>query len=132
MSWKAEGACRGQDAAIFYDPHLLPRARLICRACTVRQVCLDDAVARGEPMGVWGGRTPGERHSGRLGVEETDREFVLVEIEHGATTVRQVVDRLGMSDVQVRRQVKLLEREGAVMVRRSWGSPMRLAPAVVT
>ena len=127
MNWKAEGACRGQDADIFYDPHRLATARMICRQCPVRQACLDDAVARREPLGVWGGRTPGERLSGRLGVEENAREFVLVEIRSGASTVRELMDRLGMTDVQIRRQVSALERDGLIRVRRSWGSPFRLA-----
>ena len=31
------------------------RAKAICRTCPVRMECLDGAVARREPWGVWGG-----------------------------------------------------------------------------
>jgi hypothetical protein len=37
------------------DPIELARARAICGACTVRQLCLQRAIVRREPYGVWGG-----------------------------------------------------------------------------
>ncbi len=36
-------------------------AKAICRRCPVRQICLDEAVARNEPFGVFGGLSQHER-----------------------------------------------------------------------
>jgi len=36
-------------------------AMLICRSCKIRDLCLDFAIANGEPEGVWGGCTPSQR-----------------------------------------------------------------------
>jgi WhiB family redox-sensing transcriptional regulator len=36
-------------------------AKRICAYCPVRQACLDYALNAGEPHGIWGGLTPGER-----------------------------------------------------------------------
>ena len=33
----------------------------VCAGCTVRQQCLDFAMATGEAHGIWGGTTPDER-----------------------------------------------------------------------
>lgn len=47
-------------------------AKQLCRECPVRQACLDGALARREPWGVWGGELiergriqPGKRGRGR-------------------------------------------------------------------
>jgi WhiB family redox-sensing transcriptional regulator len=37
------------------DLHDIARAKAICSRCTVREACLDRAVERREPCGVWGG-----------------------------------------------------------------------------
>jgi WhiB family transcriptional regulator, redox-sensing transcriptional regulator len=37
------------------DPGSIARARTICASCQVRAACLDGALQRGEPWGVWGG-----------------------------------------------------------------------------
>jgi len=36
-------------------------AKTICADCPVQAACLDDAIAYGEPAGVWGGLDPIER-----------------------------------------------------------------------
>lgn len=39
------------------------RAKAICRRCPLRTQCLDDALARGEEYGVWGGLSARERRT---------------------------------------------------------------------
>ena len=38
------------------DPFTIARAKVICSRCTVASACLDAAVERAEPWGVWGGQ----------------------------------------------------------------------------
>ncbi|MDP7599170.1 MAG: WhiB family transcriptional regulator [Acidimicrobiales bacterium] len=63
--WHQRGACRGLDASIFYpDPDDDPqanRAKAVCEGCEVREACLEHALSRREPTGVWGGATELER-----------------------------------------------------------------------
>ncbi len=37
------------------DPYELEQAKLVCRVCPVREDCLNGALERREPWGVWGG-----------------------------------------------------------------------------
>lgn len=69
-SWHKYAACRGLGASTFYLPQHAPRAdleaaRAICAGCDVQQTCADDAIARGERHGVWGGMTEGQRRKAR-------------------------------------------------------------------
>ena len=48
------------------------RAKAICATCPVVQPCLDWAVSRREPYGVWGGQSPDERAQRRLHLVESD------------------------------------------------------------
>jgi hypothetical protein len=59
-SWWAKARCNDGAATmtgLFFseDPIDIARAKAICSKCAVRDLCLADAVARGEPCGVWGG-----------------------------------------------------------------------------
>lgn len=49
--------CRVEDADLWFaeTPAELDRAKALCEFCPVRQLCLDAALARREPWGVWGG-----------------------------------------------------------------------------
>jgi WhiB family redox-sensing transcriptional regulator len=38
------------------DPFTIARAKVICSRCTVAAACLEAAVERAEPWGVWGGQ----------------------------------------------------------------------------
>jgi WhiB family redox-sensing transcriptional regulator len=38
------------------QPSRLARAQALCLQCPVRRECLDEALARHEPWGVWGGK----------------------------------------------------------------------------
>lgn len=64
--WQDHAACRGLDPQIFFpdddeDETAAASARSICATCRVREACLEYAVGRREPSGVWGGATDRER-----------------------------------------------------------------------
>ena len=62
-AWMKRGACRGEDRAMFF-PGLgktTTAARAICSNCSVRQECLEYALADTELAGVWGGTSDRER-----------------------------------------------------------------------
>jgi len=74
-AWHAQAACRGEDRALFHDPraheHFTVRrdreqsAIEVCSTCTVRQVCLDDALSDDlrEQVEVRGGLTAEQRRT---------------------------------------------------------------------
>jgi WhiB family redox-sensing transcriptional regulator len=47
----------GQAPELFFadDPGGIARAKKMCASCQARAACLDGALHRGEPWGVWGG-----------------------------------------------------------------------------
>ena len=59
-AWKSEARCRDGVASLvelFFSEQLddIARAKAFCLGCEVRGACLDAALARREPWGVWGG-----------------------------------------------------------------------------
>jgi WhiB family redox-sensing transcriptional regulator len=59
-TWWAKARCNDGAAtmtALFFSEELhdIARAKLICSKCAVRVPCLEGALARREPWGVWGG-----------------------------------------------------------------------------
>lgn len=50
-------ACTAHDPTIFFSDDMLQvqRAKQVCATCPVRRQCLDGALERAEPHGVWGG-----------------------------------------------------------------------------
>jgi WhiB family redox-sensing transcriptional regulator len=70
LSWQSAAVCAQADPEAWFPRQGEParRAKLICRACPVRENCLADAL---EHMGlyeygthgVWGGLSPGEREA---------------------------------------------------------------------
>jgi WhiB family transcriptional regulator, redox-sensing transcriptional regulator len=64
LSWRERGRCKGADPDVFYpedDEDLGEEAKAICEACSVREACLEYAIAAREKIGVWGGYTARER-----------------------------------------------------------------------
>ncbi len=63
LAWRQRAACRGVDPDIFYpvSDEEAEEAKGVCRACTVREACLEYALANRERDGVWGGATERER-----------------------------------------------------------------------
>jgi WhiB family redox-sensing transcriptional regulator len=58
--WRAQARCADSSSALvelFFSEQIddILRAKAFCRTCPVRQPCLDSAIARREPWGVWGG-----------------------------------------------------------------------------
>ena len=59
-AWWAQARCNDGAATmseLFFSEDLLDiaRAKAICSNCAVREACLDEALTRREPWGVWGG-----------------------------------------------------------------------------
>jgi WhiB family redox-sensing transcriptional regulator len=65
QSWRQQAACRGLDPAIFYpapeDEEIAEAAKDVCATCSVREACLEYALAVREKEGVWGGATERDR-----------------------------------------------------------------------
>jgi WhiB family redox-sensing transcriptional regulator len=65
QSWRQQAACRGLDPAIFYpapeDDEIADAAKDVCTVCSVREACLEYALAVREKEGVWGGATERDR-----------------------------------------------------------------------
>src|SRR2546426_9829948 len=58
--WRLDARCRDGSASLielFFSDQLddIARAKAFCRACPVREACLEAAHARREPWGGWGG-----------------------------------------------------------------------------
>jgi WhiB family redox-sensing transcriptional regulator len=49
--------CHFVDPELFFaeTQHLLEAAKAFCRTCPLVDACLDGAISRNEPCGVWGG-----------------------------------------------------------------------------
>lgn len=67
LSWRADGACRGMDPALFYpdrgDLDAVRRAKEVCRGCAVQEQCLAWALHACERIGIWGGTSEAERRA---------------------------------------------------------------------
>ncbi|HWG75033.1 MAG TPA: WhiB family transcriptional regulator [Acidimicrobiales bacterium] len=61
--WRQRAACRGVDPDIFFpvSDEEAEEAKAICAGCSVREACLEYALANREYDGVWGGATERER-----------------------------------------------------------------------
>lgn len=70
MSWQEEALCRQIDVGDVFFPEVggSPRlAQMICRDCPVKAQCLNYALERNEPFGIWGGLTQRERRKVKRG-----------------------------------------------------------------
>ena len=59
-TWRVDARCADSSSALvdlFFSEQIddILRAKAFCLECPVRQPCLDGAVVRREPWGVWGG-----------------------------------------------------------------------------
>jgi WhiB family transcriptional regulator, redox-sensing transcriptional regulator len=63
LVWQDLGACREFSVESFYPPTDQDgdEAKAICFTCSVREQCLEFALAAGERFGIWGGLNPQER-----------------------------------------------------------------------
>lgn len=75
LEWQMRGACRGKDTRLFFPkpPQVEQKSELakaICLECPVMAICRDWALREGEPHGVWGGMSEGEREAYLTGVPQ--------------------------------------------------------------
>lgn len=63
QSWQEEAACKTLPLEMFFPPaeQEAETAKTVCSGCTVREPCLEAALAAGERFGIWGGLTSDER-----------------------------------------------------------------------
>ena len=83
--------CRREDPELWFaeNPADLERAKAHCQECPLREACLQGAIERREPWGVWGGEifergavVPRKRPRGRPRKEDLARDAALqVEVE---------------------------------------------------
>lgn len=64
-SWTVQSACYGTDPALFFPERGEPTepAKRVCRTCPVQAECLEYALATGEKLGIWGGKSERERRA---------------------------------------------------------------------
>ncbi|BAH54691.1 WhiB family transcriptional regulator [Rhodococcus opacus] len=57
VSARGDLPCRVDDPDLWFadSPTELEQAKALCASCPIRSRCLDAALDRGEPWGVWGG-----------------------------------------------------------------------------
>ncbi len=62
-SWQMNANCLGVDPDLFFPERgaSTKEAKAVCRSCTVREECLEYALANGEKFGIWGGMSERER-----------------------------------------------------------------------
>jgi WhiB family transcriptional regulator, redox-sensing transcriptional regulator len=80
LTWKLAGACRFASTDLFYpasDADAGP-AKAVCGTCRVAEQCLEYALGRREPEGIWGGHTFAERRSVLRRRREQERAKVSV------------------------------------------------------
>lgn len=73
MGWEHKALCVGDTNTFFpkerpkasYE-RAIRKAKFICSKCPVQTECLNAALQRVEPVGIWGGKTPEERSNHRL------------------------------------------------------------------
>lgn len=63
LSWQDLANCRGGNADLFFPERgaSTRTAKGICKACVVREDCLEFAISNGEKFGIWGGLSERER-----------------------------------------------------------------------
>jgi WhiB family redox-sensing transcriptional regulator len=66
--WRGNASCRNADPGLFFPvgttgPAVsqIEAAKIVCRACPVREPCLEFALATNQDSGVWGAASEEER-----------------------------------------------------------------------
>lgn len=78
--WGDFANCKGVDPDLFFPERgaSTRESKQVCRGCTVREECLEFALARGEKFGIWGGLSERERRRVR---RQRAQARKLVEVE---------------------------------------------------
>ena len=63
--WQDQANCLGVDPDLFFPERgaSTREAKSVCRACVVREDCLEYALVNGEKFGIWGGLSERERRA---------------------------------------------------------------------
>ena len=63
LSWQREANCLGVHPDLFFPERgaSTKEAKEVCRACVVKDDCLEFALRSGEKFGIWGGMSERER-----------------------------------------------------------------------
>ena len=63
LGWQEYSNCLGVDPDLFFPERgaSTREAKEVCRACVVREECLEYAIVNGEKFGIWGGLSERER-----------------------------------------------------------------------
>lgn len=68
-TWQAFANCLGTSPTLFFpeksDTPVAAHAKAVCSACSVRDACLEYALANNEEHGIWGGLAPRELRAER-------------------------------------------------------------------
>lgn len=90
-------ACKGMDTEIWFvesgGSKALDKARKICDACPVEQMCLEFAITRGVNFGMFGGKTVNERISYRINHGLTITHSTRIYEPHGSEAAVRRHDR---------------------------------------
>ena len=85
MDWRHRSACLDEDPELFFPigntgPAILQieEAKVVCRRCDVRELCLQWALESGQDHGVWGGLSEDERRT--LSAAMLGHVFVLPDV----------------------------------------------------
>lgn len=124
--WRDDGNCRTADPNVFFPEgrggkvvEQTRRAKKVCARCPVVSECLEWALDTGQPSGVWGGLSEGERNALREAQkpEETASErcfsqqaWIEQQLAHGATQ-RRLAEDLGVSRGSLRRAIQAFDTE---------------------
>lgn len=70
MDWRTSAACRDEDPELFFPigttgpaVEQTEAAKRVCAGCSVRDECLEFALATNQDAGVWGGLNEDERRT---------------------------------------------------------------------
>ncbi|MBY5163837.1 WhiB family transcriptional regulator [Salsipaludibacter albus] len=70
MDWRNQAACRNEDPDLFFPigstgpaVEQADEAKQVCMTCSVREECLEYALASNQDAGIWGGLTEDERRT---------------------------------------------------------------------
>lgn len=63
LGWQEYSNCLGVDPDLFFPERgaSTREAKEVCRACVVREECLEYAIVHSEKFGIWGGLSERER-----------------------------------------------------------------------
>ena len=98
-----DSACRGLDVDVFfptYDEGAL-RAKLICRECPVKDLCLE--LHLHEEVGVWGGKSERERRALRRSGLVASLKYALVDVLDEWMTVKEMGVLPGLEDIGLKK-----------------------------